>query len=95
MMRQRVTGVAVAAAAFVVAVSGCSVHRPDGGAVFAAPVSGTSAPGAQVDEALSALEELAVKGRAPKSLSHVGSFLKQANAAARWRNPAKCSPRRS
>lgn len=67
MMRQRVTGVAVAAAAFVVAVSGCSVHRPDGGAVFAAPVSGTSAPGAQVDEALSALEELAVKGRAPKT----------------------------
>ena len=66
-MRQRVTGVAVAAAAFVVAVSGCSVHRPDGGAVFAAPVSGTSAPGAQVDEALSALEELAVKGRAPKT----------------------------
>ena len=31
------------------------------------PVSGTSAPGAQVDEALSALEELAVKGRAPKT----------------------------
>ncbi len=37
------------------------------GAVFAAPVSGTSAPGAQVGEVLSALEQLAVKGRAPKT----------------------------
>ena len=66
-MRQRVTGVAAVAAAFVVTVSGCSVLPADGGSVFAAPVSGTSAPGAQVEEALSALEQLAVKGRAPKT----------------------------
>ncbi|WP_236581145.1 DUF1016 N-terminal domain-containing protein [Rhodococcus sp. T7] len=31
----------------------------------------------------------------PKSVSHVGSFLKQVSAAARWRNPVKCSPWRS
>ncbi|MBF7737738.1 hypothetical protein ATN38_23215 [Rhodococcus sp. FH8] len=66
-MCQSVSGVAGVAAAFVVAVSGCSVLPADGGLVFAAPVSGTSAPGAQVDEALSALEQLAVKGRAPKT----------------------------
>ncbi|CAN5478937.1 hypothetical protein BH09ACT9_BH09ACT9_29290 [soil metagenome] len=66
-MRQRVTGVAAVAAAFVVTVSGCSVLPADGGSVFAAPVSGTSAPGVQVDEALSALDQLAVKGRAPKT----------------------------
>jgi hypothetical protein len=30
-----------------------------------------------------------------KSVSHMESFLKQVSAAARWRNPAKCSPWRS
>lgn len=30
-----------------------------------------------------------------KSVSHVGSFLKQVSAAPRWRNPTKCSPQRS
>ncbi|MFB9784848.1 HNH endonuclease family protein [Rhodococcus baikonurensis] len=66
-MCQRVTGIAGVAAAFVVAVSGCSVLPADGGLVVAAPVSGTSAPGAQVGGLLSALELLAVKGRAPKT----------------------------
>ena len=66
-MGQSVSGVAAVAAAFVVAVSGCSALPADGGTVFAAPVSETAAPGAQVEEALSALEQLAVKGRAPKT----------------------------
>ncbi|MCJ0980482.1 HNH endonuclease family protein [Rhodococcus sp. ARC_M12] len=57
--------------AFIVAVSGCSALPEEGGSVLAAPASpGTVLPGVEVDGALSALsvlEQLAVKGRAPKT----------------------------
>lgn len=62
--------VAAAAVVFVVAVSGCSALPDESGSVSAAPAPGTVAPGLQVDgalPALSMLEQLAVKGRAPKT----------------------------
>lgn len=64
---------AVLAATAVIAVvvdvcsTGCSALPGHGGAATAAAESGTAAPGAQPGGALSALEQLPVKGRAPKT----------------------------
>lgn len=73
MMDQRPVGVMTAAitAAVVAAASGCSSFASNGGSAFAARESESAAPGAQVEDshsgALSALEQLPVKGRAPKT----------------------------
>ncbi|CAM3307366.1 HNH endonuclease family protein [Tsukamurella hominis] len=71
MIRREVIGVVAAAAAVAVGVSGCSLVPGSGGAVLAAPASGTATTGAHrggaVGGALAALEQLPVKGRAPKT----------------------------
>lgn len=71
-MGQGSVGVATAAAgAVLAAVSGCWFFAGGEASVVADPVSGRTAPAAQVGDsrggALSALEELPVKGRAPKT----------------------------
>lgn len=71
MIRREVIGAAAAAAAMVVGVSGCAFVPGSGGSVLAAPASGMAAPDAKAGDApgpaLAALEQLPVKGRAPKT----------------------------
>lgn len=71
MIRRELIEIAAAAVAMVLSVSGCSFVSDSGGSVLATPVSGTASPDTQVGDArrgaLSALEQLPVKRRAPKT----------------------------
>ena len=87
-MNPRATAVAAAAAVIVVSAAGCSALPGQGGAASAATQPGANAPAPQSAgvnaAALSALEQLAVKGRAPKTgyaRSQFGTAWTDANTA--------------